>query len=95
MPIDEVLQLGRHVAQLRIAAPAQLAGDIELTHEALRKMVLPRKPRATILQFDPGYRVETIQPKAFRPPKDWANRGEMSRMSLLPNAGDLRHPIVS
>lgn len=28
-----------------------------------------------ILQFDPTYRVETIKPKAFRPPKDWSNRG--------------------
>jgi hypothetical protein len=35
---------------------------------------------ATILQFDPDFRVEAIRPKAFRPPKDWANRGQMSRM---------------
>jgi hypothetical protein len=35
---------------------------------------------ATILQFDPGYPVESI--KAFRPPKDWANRGEMTRICL-------------
>ena len=37
---------------------------------------------ATILQFDPTHKVEAITPKAFRPPKDWANRGEMSRIVL-------------
>jgi len=62
---------------------AQLAGDIENTHDTLRKMVLDLESLdATILQFDPGYRVEAIQPKAFRPPKDWANRGQMSRIIL-------------
>jgi hypothetical protein len=60
-----------------------LAGDIENAHEALRKMVLALESLdATILQFDPTYRVETIKPKAFRPPKDWSNRGQMSRIIL-------------
>jgi hypothetical protein len=38
---------------------------------------------ATILQFefDPAFPVETIKPKAFRPPVDWANRGELTRLS--------------
>jgi hypothetical protein len=62
---------------------AQLAGDIENTHEALRKMVLDLESLdATIVQFDPDFRVETIKPKAFRPPKDWSNRGQMSRICL-------------
>src|SRR3981189_2016533 len=62
---------------------AQLAGDIENTHEALRKMVLDLESLdATIVQFDPDFQVETIQPKAFRPPKDWSNRGQMSRIIL-------------
>jgi hypothetical protein len=62
---------------------AQLAGDIEAAHEALRRMVLDLENLdATILQFVPGYRVESIRPKAFRPPKDWANRGEMTRICL-------------
>jgi len=61
---------------------AQLAGDIENTHEALRKMVLDLESLdATIVQFDPD-QVETIKPKAFRPPKDWSNRGQMSRLIL-------------
>jgi hypothetical protein len=37
---------------------------------------------ATILQFEPNFRVEAILPKAFRPPKDWSNRGEMTRICL-------------
>lgn len=62
---------------------AELAGDIERTHEALRKMVLDLENiDATIVQFDPDFKVETIQPKAFRPPKDWSNRGQMSRIIL-------------
>jgi hypothetical protein len=62
---------------------AALAGEIEATHEALRKMVGDLESLdATILQFDPTHQVEAIKPKAFRPPRDWANRGEMSRMVL-------------
>jgi len=62
---------------------AELAGDIENAHEALRKMVLDLEALdATIVQFDPGFQVETIKPKAFRPPRDWAQRGEMSRLCL-------------
>lgn len=74
---------------------AELAGDIEKTHEALRKMVLDLENiDATIVQFDPDFRVETIQPKAFRPPKDWSNRGQMSRiiLSILRQAAE---PLTS
>lgn len=62
---------------------AELAGEIEATHEHLRSMVLALENLdATITQFDPTYQVEAIRPKAFRPPKDWANRGEMTRLIL-------------
>lgn len=62
---------------------AELAGQIEATHDALRKMVADLEVLdATIVQFDPDFQVEAIRPKAFRPPKDWANRGEMSRIVL-------------
>ena len=55
---------------------AELAGDIERTHEALRKMVLDLESLdATILQFDPDYRVETIKAKTFRPPKGFEQPG--------------------
>ena len=50
----------------------ELAGEIKRMHEALRKMVLDLE---TILQFEPNFRVEGIQPKAFRRPKDWSKRG--------------------
>jgi len=74
---------------------SQLAGDIEAAHESLRGMILDLEHLdATILQFDPTYRVESIAPKAFRPPKDWANRGEMSRivLSILRQAAE---PLTS
>src|SRR6266545_380468 len=62
---------------------AELAGDIERAHEVLRKMVLDLENLdATILQFEPDFKVETIKPKAFRPPKDWSNRGQMTRIIL-------------
>jgi hypothetical protein len=55
---------------------AELAGEIERSHEALRKMLSDLESLdATILQFEPDFKVETIKPKAFRPPKDWSNRG--------------------
>lgn len=62
---------------------AALAGEIEATHEKLRKMVADLEViDAAIVQFDPSFKVETIRPKALRPPKDWAHRGEMSRTVL-------------
>ncbi len=74
---------------------AQLAGDIESTHEALRKMVLDLESLdATIVQFDPDFQVESIKPKAFRPPKDWANRGQMSRM-ILSTLRQASEPLTS
>lgn len=32
--------------------------------------------------FDPDYHVEVVKPNVFRPPKDWSNRSEMSRIIL-------------
>jgi hypothetical protein len=84
-----------HVISGLVKRRAQLAGDIELTHAALRKMVLDLENLdATIQQFDPSFQVETIKPKAFRPPKDWANRGEMTRivLSILRQASE---PLTS
>jgi hypothetical protein len=62
---------------------AALSGEIDQTYERLRKMVADLEALdATISQFDPNFVVESIKPKAFRPPKDWAHRGEMSRLVL-------------
>ena len=62
---------------------AELAGEIEATHARLRKMIEDlEKLDSVILQFDPQHDVEGIKPKAFRPPEDWAHRGEMTRTVL-------------
>lgn len=37
---------------------------------------------ATIRLFDADYQVEAIKPKTFRPPDDWAKRGQMTRRCL-------------
>ena len=62
---------------------ANIAGEIERAHEQLRTLLADLEALdATILQFDPDYQVEAIKPKAFRPPKDWSNRGQMTRIVL-------------
>lgn len=62
---------------------AYLSGDIESTHARLREMIAELEHLdATIRLFDPSYSAETVKPKAFRPPDDWAHRGEMSRVIL-------------
>lgn len=60
---------------------ALLTHEIEETHERLRQMVIDLESLdATLLQFDPKLQIETIRPRAFRPPKDWSKRGEMTRL---------------
>jgi hypothetical protein len=72
-----------YVLQGLIKRRAELAGDIEATHERLRNMIADlEKLDSVILQFDPQHDVEGIKPKAFRPPEDWAHRGEMTRTVL-------------
>ena len=62
---------------------AAITGEIERTHERLRDLLSNLEHLdATILQFEPDHQVEAIRPKAFRPPKDWANRGQMTRIVL-------------
>ena len=56
-----------HLVSALVRKRAQLVGDIELAREALRKMVLDLETvDATLLLFDSAYRVESINPKAFR-----------------------------
>jgi hypothetical protein len=60
---------------------AMLTYEIEQTHERLRQMVIDLENLdATLLQFDPELEIESIKPRAFRPPKDWSKRGEMMRL---------------
>ena len=62
---------------------AWLAGEIENTHVKLRQLVADLEALdATLKIFDPTITVEAIRPKAFRPPADWAKRGEMARIVL-------------
>lgn len=74
---------------------AEIAGEIERTHEHLKKLLADLENLdATILQFAPDYQVESIKPKAFRPPPDWAHYGQMSRhvLSILRLAAE---PLTS
>lgn len=74
---------------------AELTGEIEALHTKLSQMLADLENLdATILQFDPSHPIEAIRPKAFRPPKDWSNRGQMSRvvLSILRQASE---PLTS
>lgn len=67
-----------------VKRPATVTGEIEELHERLKTLLADLESLdATILQFDPTHKVEAIRPRALRPPKDWANRGQMSR--IVPN----------
>jgi len=69
------------VVRALIKRRAKLAHEIEETHERLRQMALDLvNLDATLLQFDPKLEIETIRPRAFRPPMDWAKRGGMMRL---------------
>ena len=63
---------------------AQLTGDIEKAHEALRRMLIDLENLdATIRQFEPGFRLEAIKPKAFRPPKAFLkSRDQRKRVEM-------------
>ena len=72
-----------HVITALARKRSELSGDIQTTQARLRQMVLDlEKLDATLLIFDPDYRIETIKPKAFRPPEDWSKRGQMTRIVL-------------
>ncbi|PPD00484.1 MAG: hypothetical protein CTY31_05035 [Hyphomicrobium sp.] len=72
-----------HVVTALARKRAELSGDIQTTQVKLRQMVLDlERLDATLLMFDPDYRIEAIKPKAFRPPEDWSKRGEMTRLIL-------------
>lgn len=64
----------------RVKRRVALEGKIEAAREALRQMVLDLE---NLDATDPDFRVETIKPKGFRPPSDWSNRGQMSRIHLI------------
>lgn len=62
---------------------AELAGEIERTHERLRSLAADLEHvDATLRIIAPDMVVEAIKPKVFRPPADWSKRGEMTRLVL-------------
>lgn len=69
-----------HVISALVRKRAEMACEIEETHKRLSGLISDlEKLDATILMFDANYRIEGIRPKAFRPPSDWSNKGEMTR----------------
>lgn len=93
-----------HVISGLVKRRSVLACEIEEAHAKLRRMIIDLENLdATILQFDPNYKTEEIKPKAFRPPKDWAGRNEMSRLILTilrkaaepMTARDLAHQMLA
>lgn len=72
-----------HVISALVKRRAELTGEIEYTQQRVKQLVANLEALDnTIRLFDADYRVEAIKPKGFRPPSDWANRGEMSRLVL-------------
>ena len=66
-----------------VAKRAELAGELERTHDRLRQLVNDLEHLdATLRLVAPDMVVEAIRPKAFRPPDDWSKRGQMSRLVL-------------
>jgi hypothetical protein len=62
---------------------AEVAGEIERTHERLRSLAADLEHiDATLRIVAPELAVEAIKPKVFRPPADWSKRGEMTRVVL-------------
>jgi hypothetical protein len=62
---------------------AEIAGEIQRTHDALRKLAIDLEHvDATLHIIAPGMAVEAIKSKVFRPPADWSKRGEMTRVVL-------------
>ena len=61
----------------------ELAGEIRSTSDHLAKLVKDLEAvDAALAVVAPDLEVESIRPKMFRPPSDWANRGQMSRLVL-------------
>jgi hypothetical protein len=61
----------------------ELSGEIESTHNNLKRVIQELEHLdKTLLMFDPDDQVDSIKPKAFRPPEDWSKRGEMTRRIL-------------
>jgi len=62
---------------------AEIAGELTAAHERVAKLVHDLAAiDAALAVVAPDMEVEAMRPKMFRPPDDWANRGQMSRLVL-------------
>lgn len=62
---------------------AEIAGELTAAHATVAKLAQDLAAiDAALAVVAPDMEVETIRPKLFRPPDDWANRGQMSRLVL-------------
>ena len=72
-----------HVISALVKRRSIIAGDIENAQETVRKLATDLEHvDATIRLFAPDYCIDGIKPNAFRPPDDWAKRGEVTRVIL-------------
>ena len=72
-----------YVIHALVQKRAELSGSIENTHSDLKRMIQELEHLdKTLLMFDPEHRIEQIKPKAFRPPDNWSQRGQMTRVIL-------------
>lgn len=54
---------------------SRLAGELDELHKRVRQTIADIEHLdATIKQFAPGYRLEAIRAKEYRPPSDWSGR---------------------
>jgi hypothetical protein len=61
----------------------EMAGEIRATSDNLARLIKDLEAvDAALAVVAPDLEVESIRPKMFRPPADWANRGQMSRLVL-------------
>ncbi len=58
---------------------AEIAGELRAAHDRVSQLVQDLSAIDSALAVvAPDMEVEAIRPKMFRPPDDWANRGQMS-----------------
>lgn len=63
---------------------AQIAGELRAAHDHVGKLASDLAAiDAALAVVAPDIEIEAIRPKMFRPPADWANRGQMSRLVLV------------
>jgi len=63
---------------------AEIAGELRDAHDRVAKLAQDLAALdAALAVVAPDMEVEAIRPRMFRPPADWANRGQMSRLVLV------------